>query len=69
MALATVTLARVHALRSDLHMFTPWCVLASVAVFVTAASPAQLAEQLARLAAFAESPAAEEKRARLLEVP
>ena len=34
MALATVTLARVHALRSDLHMFTPWCVLASVAVFV-----------------------------------
>ena len=34
MALATVTLARVHALRSDLHMFTPWCVLASFAVFV-----------------------------------
>ena len=32
--LATVTLARVHALRSDLHMFTPWCVLASFAVFV-----------------------------------
>ena len=35
-ARAVVTLARVHALRSDLQMFTPWCVRASVADFVVA---------------------------------